>query len=77
LSAGDALTGAGHLNLRVGIQAMAAAFNFGVNLYLIPHYGWLGAAWSSLATDGLLAIFNWTALLTVRSQVAEPGFAGR
>ncbi len=25
-------------------------------------YGWLGAAWSSLATDGSLAIVNWTIL---------------
>jgi hypothetical protein len=30
---------------------------------LIPHYGWLGAAWASLATDGLLAAFNWMVLL--------------
>jgi O-antigen/teichoic acid export membrane protein len=77
LSAGDALTGAGHQKLRLGSQAFAAAFNFGANLYLIPHYGWLGAAWSSLATDGLLGIFNWTVLLAVRSQVAESDFAGR
>ena len=68
LSAGDALTGSGHLRLRLGIQAGAAAFNFGVNLYLIPHYGWLGAAWSSLATDGALALFNWTLLLVIRAK---------
>ena len=68
-SAGDALTGAGHQNLRLGSQAAAAAFNFGINLYLIPQYGWQGAAWSSLATDGLLAIFNWTVLLGVETRV--------
>jgi len=67
LSSGDALTGAGHLNLRAGLQGVAAVFNFGANLYLIPHYGWLGAAWSSIATDGLLAGSNWIALLTMRS----------
>ncbi len=67
LSAGDALTGAAHLNLRVGLQVAAAAFNFAVNLYLIPHYGWHGAAWSSLATDGGLAVANWGALLVIHS----------
>jgi O-antigen/teichoic acid export membrane protein len=66
LSAGDALTGAGYLNVRVVLQAVVAVFNFIVNLYLIPRYGWLGAAWSSLATDGLLAVFNWTVLLAIR-----------
>ena len=71
LSAGDALTGSGRLRLRLGIQATAAAFNFGVNLYLIPHFGWHGAAWSSLATDGLLGMCNWTALLVVRRQAAK------
>jgi O-antigen/teichoic acid export membrane protein len=72
LSAGDALTGAGRLNLRVRLQSAAAAFNFAVNLYLIPHYGWQGAAWSSLTTDGLLAVANWTALMAVHSQMAKP-----
>ncbi|MGA3011515.1 MAG: flippase [Terracidiphilus sp.] len=66
--AGDALTGAGHQKLRLCSQATAAAFNFGTNLYLIPHYGWLGAAWASLATDGLLAVFNWTVLLWLTSK---------
>jgi len=63
LSAGDALTASGHQKLRLGSQVIAAAFNFGTNLYLIPHYSWRGAAWSSLATDGLLAAFNWVVLL--------------
>jgi O-antigen/teichoic acid export membrane protein len=63
--AGDALTGAGHLKLRLGNHVAAAGFNVGANLYLIPHYGWLGAAWASLATDGLLAVLNWAALLVV------------
>jgi O-antigen/teichoic acid export membrane protein len=70
--AGDALTGAGHQKLRLGNHAAAAAFNFTANLYLIPHYGWLGAAWASLATDGLLAIFNCLVLLAVSSSATEP-----
>jgi O-antigen/teichoic acid export membrane protein len=71
LSAGDALTGAGFLNLRLGIQVTAAIFNFGINLYLIPHYGWVGAGWSSLATDGLLGAVNWFTLLGVRRTARE------
>jgi len=67
LSAGDAVTGAGHQRLRLGIQAFAAAFNFGINLYLIPRYSWHGAAWSSLATDGMMAVLNWSALFWLMS----------
>lgn len=59
LSAGDALTGSGHIKLRLSGLIGAAAFNFAVNFYLIPRYGWLGAAWSSLATDSGLAVLNW------------------
>jgi O-antigen/teichoic acid export membrane protein len=66
--AADALTGAGHQKLRLGNQTTVASFNFLVNLYLIPHYGWRGAAWSSLATDGLLAVLNWSTLALLRVQ---------
>jgi O-antigen/teichoic acid export membrane protein len=65
MSPGDALTASGHQKLRLGTQSAVSAFNFGANLYLIPHYGWLGAAWSSLATDGMLAVLNWTVLMIV------------
>ena len=59
-SAGDALSGAGRADIRLMSQLGAGIFNFSVNLYLIPHYSWRGAAWSSIATDGLLAAANWT-----------------
>ena len=59
LSAGAGLTAAGYQRLRTISQIAAAAFNFAVNLYLIPHYSWLGAAWASLATDALIGIGNW------------------
>ena len=68
LAAGDAVTAAGFQKLRLVSQVVAAAFNFGINLYLIPHYSWRGAAWSSLATDGMLAVFNWTVLLWLVSE---------
>jgi len=59
-SAGDALSGAGRADMRLMSQLGAGIFNFSVNLYLIPHYSWRGAAWSSIATDGLLAVANWS-----------------
>jgi O-antigen/teichoic acid export membrane protein len=73
--AADALTGAGHQKLRLGTQTTVAAFNFAVNIYLIPHYGWRGAAWSSLASDGLLAVLNWTAIAILRVQATRRAIA--
>jgi O-antigen/teichoic acid export membrane protein len=62
LSAGDAITGVGRQRLRLGLQFAAAFLNFGMNLYLIPHYSIFGAAWASLATDGSLAVICWMTL---------------
>ena len=59
---GCALTGAGLQSYRTAMQMIAVGINFGLNLWLIPHYGWHGAAWSSLATDAALAIANWGTL---------------
>jgi O-antigen/teichoic acid export membrane protein len=56
---GSAITGMGFQRYRTMAQFSAAALNFGLNLWLIPHYGWHGAAWSSLATDGSLGLANW------------------
>ena len=69
--AADALTGAGHQKLRLRNQMEVAVFNFVTNLYLIPHFGWRGAAWSSLATDGLLVILNWRTLSILRVQAQK------
>lgn len=63
LSAGDGLLGGGYQKVRFSLQLSVAAMNFGLNLYLIPRYSWLGAAWSSVATDGTLGIISWMALL--------------
>jgi O-antigen/teichoic acid export membrane protein len=56
---GCALTGAGLQRYRTAAQFTAALFNFGLNVWMIPAYGWRGAAWSSLMTDGALACINW------------------
>jgi O-antigen/teichoic acid export membrane protein len=52
----DALTGSGHQGTRTLIQIGVAGFNVLINLWLIPAYGWRGAAWSSIASDALLAL---------------------
>ena len=59
---GSAVTGLGFQRYRTRAQIAAAAFNLGINLWLIPRFSWVGAAWASLATDGGLAIVNWLLL---------------
>jgi len=51
----DALAGAGYPGLRTGIHLGVAVFNVLINLWIIPAYSWRGAAWSSIASDALLA----------------------
>ena len=51
----DAFSGAGYQALRCLLQFGVAIFNILINLWLIPAYSWRGAAWSSLASDALLA----------------------
>jgi O-antigen/teichoic acid export membrane protein len=58
----DTLTGAGRQGLRSGIQIGVALFNVLINLWLIPMYSWRGAAWSSIASDALLACAVGTAV---------------
>ena len=52
----DALAGAGRQGIRTLVHIGVAVFNVAVNLWIIPAYGWRGAAWSSIASDGLLAL---------------------
>jgi O-antigen/teichoic acid export membrane protein len=60
---GLVLLATGHQRIRTANQLVTAGFNVALNLWLIPRYGWIGAAWSSLATDSLLALANWTLVL--------------
>jgi O-antigen/teichoic acid export membrane protein len=59
---GDSLSGAGFQGLRSAIQVAIALTNIGLNLAILPRYGWLGASWTSLASDGLLLITLWIAV---------------
>lgn len=61
----DALAGAGHQGLRTIIHAGVAVFNILINLWLIPAYSWRGAAWSSIASDALLACLMGSAVFVL------------
>ena len=52
----DTLTGANFQSHRSWSQIAVAIFNVVINLWLIRVWSWRGAAWSSLATDGLLVV---------------------
>jgi O-antigen/teichoic acid export membrane protein len=56
---GDILSGAGFQGVRSIIEVIISVFNILINLLLIPLYHWQGAAWSSLASDGLLMTMLW------------------
>ena len=68
----DALTGAGHQGIRMGLQVFVAVFNIVINLWVIPAYSWRGAVFSSLASDALLAIIVFaTAAIMCRIEPAR------
>jgi O-antigen/teichoic acid export membrane protein len=58
----DSLSGAGFQGLRSAVQVAVAVINVALNLAILPKYGWLGAAWTSLASDGLLTLSLWLAI---------------
>lgn len=68
----DALAGAGYQWLRGSIQSGVAVFNVFINLWLIPAYAWRGAAWSSIASDGLLACSIGAAAMILSRRVPTP-----
>lgn len=57
--AANTLIGAGHQKARSAIQVAAALLNIGLNFWLIPTYGWKGAALATLISDFLRLIFVW------------------
>jgi O-antigen/teichoic acid export membrane protein len=67
----DSLSGAGFQGFRSAIQVMVALVNIGLNLVILPRYGWLGAAWTSLASDGLLVVSFWVAV-RYKVRIATP-----
>ena len=57
--AANALIGAGHQKARSVVQVASALLNIGLNVWLIPLYGWKGAALATLIADFLRLIFVW------------------
>jgi O-antigen/teichoic acid export membrane protein len=68
---GSVLTGAGLQRYRSATQVVAALGNFGLNLWLIPTHGWIGAAWASLLTDGSLCVMNWLIMVLLDRSVVR------
>jgi O-antigen/teichoic acid export membrane protein len=72
---GSALTGSGHQNWRTIAQFVVAGLNLLLNLWWIPRYGWIGAAWSSVASDGTLSVINSFLLFWMWLRISTPGSA--
>jgi len=74
----DVLTGAGYQFVRSLIQWLVAIFNVAINFWLIPIWGWRGAAWASLAADGLLVIVLQLAIwFYLAAEAKIPGFSAK
>jgi O-antigen/teichoic acid export membrane protein/glycosyltransferase involved in cell wall biosynthesis len=52
----DALSGANAQGLRTLVQVGVAALNIGLNILILPRWSWVGAAWTSLASDAVLMV---------------------
>ncbi len=72
---GTAITACASQWLRTGAQAGVALLNLMLNLWLIPRWGWQGAAGASLVTDGALALATFLILhlLVARDTTALAG----
>lgn len=67
---GTLLTASGELGLLNRMAAAGMVLNIGLNLWLIPRYQVLGAAWAGLITQGLTALAQvWIAKRRYRFQV--------
>ncbi len=58
----DALSGANEQILRTSIQVGVAILNIGLNLLVLPRWSWVGAAWTSLASDAALILAVYAAV---------------
>ena len=68
---GTAITACTSQWLRTAAQAGAALLNLGLNLWLIPRWGWQGAAGASLVTDGTLALATFAMLRVLVARQAS------
>ena len=54
---GTALSASDNQNIRAWATGLSACLNIGLNLILIPHYSYNGAAFASVITSGFLVVF--------------------
>lgn len=64
----NSLSGANRHKMRSSIQVSIALVNLSLNLWWIPRYGWWGALWSSILSDGLM-VFSLLSLTLVLIKV--------
>jgi O-antigen/teichoic acid export membrane protein len=69
----DALSGANEQILRTIVQVGVALLNFGLNLAILPRWSWVGAAWTSLASDAALMIAVYLAVQWKRRTMTSRG----
>jgi O-antigen/teichoic acid export membrane protein len=65
---GDALMGSGRQQTRSMLQLLTVALNGGLNLFLIPAFGWRGAAVATLTAEAVLAV---TIVIALRFHSAQ------
>nr|WP_230416863.1 polysaccharide biosynthesis C-terminal domain-containing protein [Micromonospora tarapacensis] len=73
--AADALSGSRMQGRRTVCQIVVGVVNAGLNVWLIPIYGWQGAVASSLIGNALLGVLMWACLVVSlrRDQASAPG----
>lgn len=52
----DALSGADAQGVRTAVQVGVAVLNIALNLVILPRWSWVGAAWTSIASDLVLML---------------------
>jgi O-antigen/teichoic acid export membrane protein len=62
----DSLSTSGHQRRRASVQLGIVGLNVLLNLWLIPIFSWRGAAWASLATDAVLVLALFVAIVSIR-----------
>ncbi|MGE5334604.1 MAG: glycosyltransferase [Nitrososphaerota archaeon] len=54
------------------MAVVASALNIGLNLLLIPQYGFVAAAWITAATEGFVILFNLSAVALTTGMIPSP-----
>jgi O-antigen/teichoic acid export membrane protein len=66
----DALSGANAQGIRTTVQVGVAVLNICLNLVILPRWSWVGASWTSLASDAALMVAVYAVVQWKRSASA-------